>query len=248
MIDDRATMASNLPLPSASYCRASKLDLAKQGLQMYYSSFVGPLRTSRAQRLRYRSEGKIWHWEALKLWAAEFGMNAVVSMLMGLLVLTLGGSGLLSILLALIVPPMLVILQMYVDASRSDTLILRAVDSSTGLTVRRGPEGNWSYFNHFALPIGKKRGVGVRSHLHDEAKKERQLLSCYAQNEPVAAYYLREREGGTREFQSHRPLLFWDYSGGARQWAYGAKKGGVLARLLGVNNVRSAGQMPRRDR
>ena len=174
-------------------------------------------------------------------------MNLVLMGLVAALVQTVSSAGLgLTLAIALATPPLLVVVQMFVDASRTDTLILRDEGARAGLTVRLTPSHTWSFFNHFGLPIGAKAGVNLRQHLHSEAEAHAQLVSCYAQNEPVAAYYLSERPG-MRVEESRRPLLYWDYSHGVKDLP-GAGKSSLLRRVFGVDNTRSAGQIPRGHR
>lgn len=222
--------------------RANALQLIYQGLFLHYASFWGPLRTSKTQR---KADSQ-WLMHAINRWIQEYGGNVALLFMLQLLVVSspaLQAHWYIYSPLMFLAPPLLSVLQMFLDNLRTDSRVFFDTESCTGMTIKAYRDENgslvWSYFNHFALPIGAKNGRNIRTEVHAQAKQRRTVLTCNAQNEIIANFYLRDAPGGENR-GGKRPLMVWNYSG--NNWS--ERKVSFLEAAFGVHSTRNSGQIP----
>lgn len=230
------------PYETARLKRANSLQLIYQGLSLHYASFWGPLRTSKAQR----ASDPRWLLSALTRWSQEYGGNVALLLMLQLLIgshETLRAHWLGSTAVTLLVPPLLSVLQMFLDNLRKDSRVFFDTESCTGMTIKSYRDENdtlvWSYFNHFALPIGAKNGRNIRTEIHSQAKALKAVLTCNAQNTIIAEFYLHDNPLG-ENYGGKRPLMVWNYSNNA--WR--ERKSSFIQNLFGVYSTRNSGQIP----
>lgn len=212
--------------------------LTYQGLYLHFASFWGPLHTSKATR----AKNPLWFPQSLALWVKEYGLNLAVM----LLTLTIsyvyyGFISVPSVVIALTLPPLLTVIQMFIDNYlRKDIIVLYDTETKSGLTVRKVSENSYGFYNHYALPVGDRNGVPIRNWLHEIMQTRKINLQCIAQNEFIANYYLEERPGGSSK-GGKRPLLAWEYSGAP---TLHTRKPNLLERAVGLHSMRNSGQLP----
>lgn len=230
------------PDETKNLARASALQLTYQGLALHYASFWGPLRTSKDQR----AKDPKWLLHAATRWVQEYGGNVALLVMIQLLIISspaLQSYWLTATALSFLVPPLLTVLQMFLDNFRSDSRVFFDRESSTGMTIKAYRDENenlvWSYFNHFALPIGAKNGRGIRAEVHRQAEICKAIVTCSAQNQIIAEFYLRDKENGVN-LGGRRPLMVWNYS--SKPWR--ERKGSLVQNLFGVYSTRNSGQIP----
>jgi hypothetical protein len=230
------------PDETKNLARASALQLIYQGLALHYASFWGPLRTSKTQKAKDTK----WLSNALIRWTQEYGGNAALLVMIQLLIVSnsaLLTNWLAATALSLLVPPMLTVLQMFLDNFRTDSRVFFDRESSTGMTIKAYRDENenlvWSYFNHFALPIGAKNGRGIRAEVHRQAELRKTVVTCSAQNQIIADFYLKDKENGVN-LGGKRPLMVWNYS--AKPWR--ERKSSPFQALFGIHSTRNSGQIP----
>lgn len=230
------------PNETKNLTRASAPQLTYQGLALHYASFWGPLRTSKSQR----AKDPRWLLNALIRWVQEYGGNVALVAMIQLLIVSssvLQPHWLMVTGVSLLVPPLLTVLQMFLDNFRTDSRVFFDRESSTGMTIKAYRDENdnlvWSYFNHFALPIGAKNGRGIRAEVHRQAELRKAVVTCSAQNQIIADFYLRDKENGVN-LGGKRPLMVWNYS--SKPWQ--ERKSSPIQNLFGVYSTRNSGQIP----
>lgn len=136
------------------------------------------------------------------------------------------------------------IVQMFVDSVRKPIRIYHSSEYEAGISVRLAGDKCWAFFNHYALPVGRKHGVNLRSELHRQAQRNKFLLFCYAQNVDVAEYYMKENPQGVMHLgESRRPLLVWDYREDADKVFSPFQKTNKVD-LFGFSSNRNSGSLP----
>lgn len=230
------------PDETKNLTRASAPQLVYQGLALHYASFWGPLRTSKVQR----SKDAKWLLHALNRWIQEYGGNAALLVMIQLLILSspsLQSHWLAATIASFFVPPLLTVLQVFLDNFRTDSRVFFDRESSTGMTIKAYRDANenlvWSYYNHFALPIGAKNGRGIRAEVHRQAELRKVVVTCSAQNEIIANFYLQDKDNGVN-LGGKRPLMVWNYS--SKPWR--ERKSTPLQALFGIYSTRNSGQIP----
>lgn len=222
--------------------KAKPQHLIIQGLFLHYASFWGPLRASK----KFRSENHKWILIVITRWIQEYGLNLAVFIMgqLGLIWFFDLKFYFVGSLLLIAMLPGLTVLQMFVDNFRSDSQVYYDPLSKTGVTVKTyiNQTGDvvWIFYNHFALPIGARRGKPIRQTLHEQAQAQKNMLGCYAQNISIATYYLNEFTQGRSE-GGKRPFLLWNYSENIWQKR---EKGSFLETIFGIHSVRNSGQIP----
>jgi hypothetical protein len=224
--------------------QASFLQLVYQGLYLHYASLWGPLRASKA----FRDQNTNWILKVLTRWFKEYGLNFVVLLLsLATFIFYVPNAIFLGIVFSLILLPTLTIVQMLIDSFRKDIIILFDTKALSGLTVKFSTDINgrviWSFYNHFALPIGDKKGIFLRSYLHTLAIEQKVLLVCHAQSETIAKYYLTEKPCGNN-LGGARPFMIWNYTLDADNMIIEHKKEHFLSKIFGVSSIRNSGQFP----
>lgn len=232
-----------LPTPSTRMVKAKTQHLVLQGLFLHYASFWGPLRASKT----FRETNPNWLHIILTRWIQEYGLNFSI-FLVGQFGLLWSFKDLPTYLVLttvlLLILPVLTVIQMVVDNFRTDSQVYYDPFSKTGLTVKtyQNQTGDtvWIFYNHFALPIGARKGQPIRKTMHEQAAVNQVMLGCYAQNKTIANYYLQEFAKGIAS--SHkRPFILWNYSG--HVWQERAKSSWI-ASLFGFHSARNSGQIP----
>lgn len=229
-----------LPTETPTLKRATPFQLVYQGLYLHFASLWGPLRTSK----EFRRKNNNWLVESLTRWVQEYGSNLAVFLLGQIAIIIYYPNNYLLLTLGLIISlPLLTIIQMFIDNYRTDSQVYFNPETKTGLTVKTHTNENnitvWTYFNHFALPIGAKNGKSIREQLHIQALGNKLILSCHAQNNVIAEYYLNENPEGINN-QGKRPQLIWNYSNTA--WV--ERKTTFFSTLFGLHSTRNTGQIP----
>jgi hypothetical protein len=227
--------------------RASAFQLVYQGLYLHYASLWGPLRASK----RFRTEEPLWLFKVLTRWFKEYGLNFIILLLiLATFALYVPHLIVLGSAISVAALPLLTVTQMFIDSSRKDIVVLFDREASSGLTVKKSIDIDgrtvWAFYNHFALPIGDKKGVFLRSRLHMLALENKVMLVCHAQSKTVAKYYLDERTSGN-DFGGSRPFLVWNYTTDADNNNVTYNKEGLLGffkKLFGVTSIRNSGQFP----
>lgn len=233
-------MNTYLPTPAENFKYSAGVRLLTQGVMLHIATVVGPMDV-------FRKKGQ--QKKAVKLFLSEYGLNLALFSLLQLLVFQylpssqyiLGEVGAVMTLICMS------IIQMFVDSNRKPIKIYHSAKYEAGISVRVAGEKCWAFFNHYALPVGRKNGVHLRSELHKQASNNQFLLFCYAQNIDVANYYIREHPQGELILgQSKRPLLVWDYRDAANRENFPfqetMKSGGLD--LFGLNSNRNSGSLP----
>lgn len=230
------------PYETERFRRVTIIQLVYQGIFLHYASFWGPLRSSTEQR----NKDSKWAVTAFTRWIQEYGGNAALLLMLQLLIASnevLRIHWLASTSVSLLIPPALSILQMFLDNLRKDSRVFFDTKSHTGLTIKAYKDENgtlvWSYFNHFALPIGAKNGRNIRTEIDRQAQELKIVLTCNAQNQTIADFYLRDNPRGVNQ-DGKRPLMVWNYSG--KSWR--ERKSSLFQSAFGINSTRNSGQIP----
>lgn len=230
------------PKETNSLKRSGALQLIYQGVFLHYASLWGPLRTSKSAR----EIDTRWLYHAIKRWFTEYGGNVALLIVIQLLILStplFSSHWLATTISSLAIPPFLTVLQMFLDNTRRDSRVYFDSDSKTGLTVKAYTNESgvvvWSYYNHFALPIGARNGSNIRAEIHRQAKMNKTIVTCTAQNEIIANFYLRSNPNG-ENLGGARPLMVWNYS--TSPW--NERSVNFLQAIFGVHSVRNTGQLP----
>lgn len=187
--------------------------------------------------------------KASKLFFSEYGLNLALLGLLQLLVFqylppSQYVAGEVGAVMTLV---FMSIVQMFVDSYREPIRIYHSSKYEAGISVRIAGEKCWAFFNHYALPVGRKHGVHLRSELHKQAKDNQFLLFCYAQNLDVARYYIKEHPQGELILgQSKRPLLIWDYRQmtDRKDFPFEQSTKKKKLDLFGLNSTRNSGSLP----
>lgn len=197
-------MTSTLPFATAEFLNSKGFRLVFQGFMLHIATIAGPVDVFRKGGQRQK---------ALRLFFNEYGLNLLLFALLQLLIYIYVPATyyLLAEIAAIAFLILMSVIQMFVDYSREPINIYHSARHEAGISVRVAGENSWAFFNHYALPVGRKYGVHLRSELHRQAEDQHYLLYCYAQNMDVANHYLREHPKGTLADTSKRPLLVWDY-------------------------------------
>jgi hypothetical protein len=233
-------MTSPLPTPAKNFKYSAGVRLITQGIMLHVATLAGPMDVFKKKGQRAK---------ASKLFFSEYGLNLVLLALLQLLIFQYLKPyqyflGELSAISALIV---LSVIQMFVDSYRNQIRIYHSAKYEAGISVRVAGEKAWAFFNHYALPVGRKHGVHLRSELHKQAQSKGFLLFCYAQNIDVANYYIREHPQGKLILNhSKRPLLIWDYRDEAdrQKSSFEAVSNSKKFDLFGLNSTRNSGSLP----
>lgn len=219
--------------------------LIYQGLYLHYASLWGPLRASKS----FRVQNTQWLQIVFTRWIKEYGLNLTL-FIIGLFAITIyfAHTWFIAFIGLVILLPLLTIMQMFVDNYRTDSRVYFDSLTSSGLTVKTytNDEGEtvWSFYNHFALPIGQKKGKSIREALHAEAQLKRSVLICQAQNAEIANYYLHERING-KNYGGPRPLIVWNYSQNTTESNhFKHEKSTFISQLFGISSIRNSGQIP----
>jgi len=222
-----------IPDSTADMQQSKRFQLIKQGVMLHIATIFGPL--SVVPKPHQKRKG-------IKLFINEYGLNLILL-------------GLFQLMIFLYAQPVwivaeciavgslffLSVLQMFIDSSRKSIHVFHSQHHETGLSVRV-EDGRWAFFNHYALPIGRKYGIALRSELHRQAQKHGIVLYCYAQNLDVAQYYVHEHSQGVIT-GTGRPLIVWDYREDKSSPALPITQKQKLD-LFGIRSVRNSGSLP----
>lgn len=228
------------PNPETHFRRSSPLQLIKHGFQLHAATFYGPLRTSK----QFRFENPNWMKIVTQRFLMEYGLNLVLLLIgQAFIILFYAHSIIVAEIFLVLFLPLLTIIQLFIDRFRSDSKVFYDPLHSSGMSVKTYVNKDkeviaWSFFNHYSLPIGLRKGVDLRQAIHSDAKKRKITLVCHAQNDKIADYYLNEHPGG-ESLGGSRPLLVWSYS------PHGVKD--FMANnvdVFGVKSIRNTGQLP----
>ena len=184
--------------------------------------------------------------KAIKLFLNEYGLNLTLLALLQVVIWMYLPSEkyMFGELIAVAFLLFLSIIQMYIDGARRPIQIFHSGKYESGISVRVAGEKCWAFFNHYALPVGRKHGVHLRLELHRQAKENQFLLFCYAQNNDVARYYLKENPNGiVADGNSKRPLLVWDYRE-ENDKTYSPFQNKRKSDLFGLHSARNSGSLP----
>lgn len=233
-------MTSPLPTPAKNFKYSAGVRLITQGIMLHVATLAGPLDVFKKKGQRVK---------ASKLFFSEYGLNLVLIALLQLLIFQYlpPYQYFLGELIAILVLVILSVIQMFVDSCRKQIRIYHSAKYEAGISVRVAGEKSWAFFNHYALPVGRKHGVHLRSELHKQAQSNGFLLFCYAQNIDVAKYYIKEHPKGELILnQSKRPLLIWDYrdEAGRKMSSFEEVSNGKKFDLFGLNSTRNSGSLP----
>lgn len=233
-------MTSPLPTHAKNFKYSAGVRLIIQGIMLHVATLAGPLDV-------FKKKGQ--KAKALKLFFSEYGLNLVLLILLQLLIFQYLPSSqyFLGEFMAISALMVLSVIQMFVDSYRSKIRIYHSTKHEAGISVRVAGEKSWAFFNHYALPVGRKHGVHLRSELHKQAQSKGFLLFCYAQNLDVANYYMTEHPKGELILgKTKRPLLIWDYREEAdrNKHSFEAVSNGKKFDLFGLNSTRNSGSLP----
>lgn len=236
----KAGVGGVLPVETEFLKKAGVAQLIYQGFYLHFASLWGPLRSSK----RYRLQNKNWFVQSLFRWFQEYGYNLLLFLVGQIIIFTSFFSVyFVATLVSLLMLPLLTVLQMFIDNFRTDSQVYFNPDTGAGLTVKTHVAVNgptvWTYFNHFALPIGNKNGTSIREQLHLQAAANHHILSCHAQNMVIAKYYLGEKPEGSAN-NERRPQLVWNYSG--KVWV--EREVNKFSQMFGIHSTRNSGQIP----
>lgn len=195
---------TGLPLATSEFVPSKGFRLILQGIMLHIATIAGPVDVFQKGGQRR---------QALRLFFTEYGLNLLLFALLQLVIYlyTPPSRYLIAEIGAIVFLLLMSVIQMVVDDVRQPINIYHSAKHEAGLSVRIAGEKSWAFFNHYALPVGRKYGVHLRSELHKQARGRQYLLYCYAQNMDVAQYYLREHPNGEFADTSKRPLIVWDY-------------------------------------
>jgi hypothetical protein len=230
---------SYFPHENKNFTSASIIQLIKSGAQLHFATLWGPLRASQ----QFRINNSHWLSIVIKRWLNEYGLNVVLFVLAQIFVLIFFiDNVIVGEVVAFVLLPFLTIVQMFIDRFRNDSNVFYDTENSTSMSVKRYQENDnviaWAFFNHYALPIGYRKGARIRQHIHTEAKTRKVTLMCHAQNNTIAEYYLNEYPHGIN-MGGPRPLLIWNY---ANKSTDDIIKSGID--IFGINSIRNTGQLP----
>lgn len=231
-------MIAPLPTPAENFKSSSGVRLLTQGVMLHTATIAGPADVFRKRGHRIK---------AVKLFFSEYGLNLILFALFQMLIfIYLPYSQYLFGEIAAICGLFLMsVMQMFVDSARKPISIYHSSKYEAGISVRIAGEKCWAFFNHYALPVGRKHGVHLRSELHKQAETNRFLLFCYAQNIDVANYYIREHPHGKLILgQSKRPLLIWDYRDEQDKGYSPFQQHSKKLDLFGFSSTRNSGSLP----
>lgn len=230
-------MTTTLPTPDETFKSSSGVRLLIQGVMLHLATIAGPVDVFRKQGQKSK---------AVKLFLNEYGLNLTLFILLqGVIVQYIPATGfayaeVCSVLFLLF----LSVVQMTVDAGRKPINVYHSARYEAGISVRVAGEKCWAFFNHYALPVGRKHGVHLRAELHTQAERNKFLLFCYAQNNDVARYYLKEHPNGELILgKSKRPLIIWDYREDVDK-EYSPFNDHKRWDVFGLNSSRSSGSLP----
>lgn len=228
-----------LPTPADSFHLSAGVRLLKQGIMLNIATVAGPLDVFRKKGQRIK---------ALKLFFTEYGLNLLLFGLLQLvIILYMSDRIILGEILAVGFIFSMSVIQMLVDSLRTPIQVYHSSRYEAGISVRLAGDKCWAFFNHYALPVGRKHGVHLRSELHKQAKDTGNLLFCYAQNDDIAAYYLREHPDKcilTPAKKGSRPLLVWDYRAEGHRNGFTPHEKKKPFDLFGFNSARNSGSIP----
>lgn len=231
-------MIATLPTPAENFKSSSGVRLLTQGVMLHAATIAGPADVFRKKGHRIK---------AVKLFFSEYGLNLTLFALLQLLIVmyvpssqyVFGEFAAISFLF------LMSVIQMVVDSVRKPIEIYHSSKYEAGISVRVAGDKCWAFFNHYALPVGRKHGVHLRSELHTQAQRNEYLLFCYAQNIDVANYYIREHPQGELILgKSKRPLLVWDYRKEQDRGYSPFQETSKKLDLFGLNSARNSGSLP----
>lgn len=233
-------MIATLPIPAENFKYSAGMRLLTQGIMLHIATVAGPVDV-------FTKKGQ--HLKASKLFLSEYGLNLALFGLLQILIFQYLSSSqyLLGEVVAVVTLFFMSVIQMFVDSGRKPIRIYHSSKYEAGISVRVAGEKCWAFFNHYALPVGRKHGVHLRSELHKQAKANQFLLFCYAQNLDVANYYIKEHPHGELVLgQSKRPLLIWDYRDAAERKSLPFEESMKNRKLdlFGLNSNRNSGSLP----
>lgn len=233
-------MNASLPTPAANFKYSAGVRLLTQGIMLHIATIAGPVDVFKKQGQKKK---------AIQLFLSEYGLNLALLGLLQLLIFQYLPSsqymwGEMGAVMTLV---FMSIVQMFVDSHREPIRIYHSSKYEAGISVRMAGEKCWVFFNHYALPVGRKHGVHLRSELHKQAKENQFLLFCYAQNLDVAHHYIKEHPQGELILgKSKRPLLIWDYRQIADRKEFPFERDTKKQKLdlFGLNSTRNSGSLP----
>jgi hypothetical protein len=224
---------SIVPVETVGMNQSRTLQLAKQGVLLHLSTILGPLSVMHKPQQRFK---------ASRLFINEYGLNLVFLLMLQVVILQSFKSNLvIAEMLAVFTLVGMSVVQMFVDNFRKNIHVFHSKRHETGLSVRVESSDKWAFFNHYALPVGRKYGIALRAELHKQAKDHKIILYCYAQNMDVALHYVKEHSDGVIT-GTKRPLVVWDYR--EDQTATGIFKQKKKMDLFGLHSVRNSGSLP----
>lgn len=233
------------PVLPARFKRVSLLGLVKQGFVLHVATLVGSLRTSKQFRDKHGSE---WKKIVLLRFIDEYGLNLLLlSVLQPIIFMFFLNDWIVAEVFAILMLPVLSVLQMVIDSIRPKCLVISAKEQLTGLTLKiiqteTKDKHGWAFMNHFAMPIGHKHGVDIRNMLHEQADAQGVDLWCRAQNADIADYYVAQHPGGIIvNTDRGMPLICWNYSKDAIQTR-------PKSDPLGFHAIQNSGQLTFRDK
>jgi hypothetical protein len=230
-------MIETLPTPVENFKSSTGVRLLTQGIMLHTATIAGPVDVFRKKGQKVK---------ATKLFFNEYGLNLTLFALLQVLIFMYAPPSQYVFweVMAVGVLFFMSVIQMVVDSNRKPIEIYHSSKYEAGISVRIAGEKCWAFFNHYALPVGRKHGVHLRSELHKQAQNKRFLLFCYAQNTDVATYYLREHPQGELILgTSKRPLLIWDYRE-EKDKSFSPFHQGKKIDLFGMNSARNSGSLP----
>lgn len=238
--ENKTDSKNMLPVETETLKKAHPFQLIYQGFYLHFASLWGPLRTSK----QHRTQNKNWFTQSVTRWIQEYGSNLTVFLLgQATIIMYFPTWYAINTFFLLLLLPLLTVTQMFLDCYRSDSQVYFNPTTKTGLTVKTYTNQHgvtvWVYYNHFALPIGAKNGQSIREQLHIQAEQNKHILSCHAQNNIIAEYYLKEKPQGNTK-PGKRPQLIWNYSGKAWEERHTTK----ISQLFGIHSTRNSGQIP----
>lgn len=231
-------MIATLPTPAENFKSSTGVRLLKQGIMLHISTVAGPVDVFKKKGHRIK---------AVKLFLSEYGLNLTLLALLQLLIFKYLPSSqyVMGEVSAVLVVFLMSVLQMFVDSVRKPIQIYHSAKYEAGISVRVAGDKSWAFFNHYALPVGRKHGVHLRSELHKQAKANHFLLFCYAQNADVANYYIKEHPQGELILgKSKRPLLIWDYRDTNDKGYSPFQEVAGKFDPFGFNSTRNSGSLP----
>lgn len=229
-----------LPVETNNLKKATLFQLVYQGLYLHFASLWGPLRTSSQTRVTNPD----WFVQAVWRWVQEYGLNLTLFFIGQITILYyFSHHYIIATTFLIILLPFLTVVQMFVDNLRTDSQVYFDPHTKTGLTVKTYVNENgttvWTFYNHYALPIGAKNGKPIRQQLHQQASAQNIILTCHAQNTIIADYYVKENPTAFIQ-DTKRPHLIWDYSG--KGWV--ERETSLFAQVFGIHSSRNSGQIP----